>query len=58
MVGIESAKSVAYYTEHKEEKIVYDYREGKDLVPDGVDPDSQEKEDHIHLSDININEVY
>ncbi|MCR5591826.1 MAG: sialate O-acetylesterase [Lachnospiraceae bacterium] len=58
MVGIEAAKAAAYYTEHREEKIVYDYREGKDIVPDGVDPDSQEKEDHIHLSEININEVY
>ena len=58
MVGIEAAKAAAYYTEHREEKIVYDYREGKDIVPDGVEPDSQEKEDHIHLSEININEVY
>lgn len=58
MIGIESAKAVAYYTEHNVEKIIYDYREHKDIIPDGVDPDSQEKEDHIHFDDININELY
>nr|MCR5687192.1 sialate O-acetylesterase [Lachnospiraceae bacterium] len=58
LVGTESAKAAAYYTIHGEEKIVYDYREGEDLVPDGVEPDSQEKEDHLHLSEININESY
>lgn len=58
LVGIESAKSVAYYTEHNVEKIVYDYREGKYIVQDGVDEDSQEKEEIIHFSEIDINEEY
>ena len=58
MVGIEAADAVAYYTNHNVEKIVYDYRERKDIVPEGVDPDSQKKDDHIHLDEIDINEEY
>ncbi len=58
LVGIEAAKSVAYYTEHNVEKIVYDYREGKYIVPEGVEEDSQEKDEILNLSEININELY
>lgn len=58
LVGIEAAKSVAYYTEHNAEKIVYDYREGKYIVPEGVEEDSQEKDEILNLSEININELY
>lgn len=58
MVGIESAKSVAYYEQHGKEKIVYDYRNGVDIVPEGADPDSQPAEDHLHFSDFDINEKY
>lgn len=58
LIGIESAKSVAYYTEHNVEKIIYDYREGQYIIPDGVDEDSQEKDPRIPLSEININEEY
>lgn len=57
LVGMDAAASVAYYTEHSKEKIVYDYREGKYIIPDGIDPDSQEK-DHIDLGDLDINEKY
>lgn len=58
MVGIESAASVAYFTQHGEEKIVYDYREGEYIVPEGTDPDSQGPQEHLELSEMNINEVY
>ena len=58
MVGIESAKSVAYFTRHGEEKIVYDYREGEYIVPEGVDPDSQGPQEHLDLSEMNIDEEY
>ena len=58
MVGIDAARAVAYYTEHKEEMIVYDYREEKNIIPDGVDPDSQKLEENIHLTDLDINEAY
>ncbi len=58
MVGIEAAKAVAYYTEHNVEKIVYDYREKEYIIQDGVDENSQPKDDIIDLSGININEVY
>ncbi len=58
LVGIEAAKAVAYYTEHNVEKIVYDYREDKYIIQDGVDENSQPKDEIIDLSGININEVY
>ncbi len=58
MVGIEAAKSVAYYTKHGEEKIVYDYSNGKLIVPEGVDPDSQKMEEKIHFTDLDINKAY
>ncbi len=58
MVGIESAASVAYFTQHGEEKIVYDYREGEYIVPEGTAPDSQGPQEHLELSEMNINEVY
>ncbi|MBO4890033.1 MAG: hypothetical protein J5574_03475 [Lachnospiraceae bacterium] len=58
MVGIDAARAVAYYTEHKEEMIVYDYREEKNIIPDGVDPDSQKLEENIHITDLDINEAY
>ncbi len=58
MVGIESAASVAYFTQHGEEKIVYDYREGEYIVPEGTDPNSQGPQEHLELSEMNINEVY
>jgi len=58
MVGIEAAKAVAYYTEHNVEKIVYDYREKEYIIQEGVDENSQPKDEIIDLSGININEVY
>lgn len=58
MVGIDAARAVAYYTEHKEEMIVYDYREGKDIIPDGVEPGSQELEERIDITDLDINAAY
>ncbi|MCR5302885.1 MAG: hypothetical protein K6E49_10655 [Lachnospiraceae bacterium] len=58
LVGIEAAKSAAYYTQHGVEKIVYDYREGEYFVPDDVDSDSQPKEEPIDLSEVDINAQY
>ena len=58
LVGIEAAKSVAYYSKHNEEKIVYDYGTGKYIIPEGVEEDSQEIEDRIHFTDLDINAVY
>ncbi|MBO4266959.1 MAG: hypothetical protein J5910_07190 [Lachnospiraceae bacterium] len=58
MVGIDAARAVAYYTEHKEEMIVYDYREQKDIIPDGVEPGSQDLEKNIDLTDLDINQAY
>ncbi|MCR5672908.1 MAG: sialate O-acetylesterase [Lachnospiraceae bacterium] len=58
LVGIETARSVAYYMQNGVEKIVYDYRKGEYIIPAEVDPDSQEKEEPIDLSSINIDEVY
>lgn len=58
MVGIDAARAVAYYTEHKEEMIVYDYREGKNIIPDGVEEGSQELEENIDLTDLDINQAY
>ena len=58
LVGTEAAKAAAFYQKHGVEKIVYDYREGKYVIPDGVEEDSQEKDEPIPLADININERY
>ena len=58
MVGIEAAKAVAYYTKNNEEKIVYDYENGKLIVPEGVEEDSQKIEERIHFTDLDIDAVY
>ncbi len=58
MTGIESAKAVAYYTKHNEEMIVYDYRENDYIVPEGVESGSQDLEERIHFTDLDINEAY
>ncbi len=60
MTGQLAAQSVAYYTLNGKELIVYDYRpgEGEYIVPEGADPDKDEKEDKIDLSNTNINEKY
>ncbi len=58
MVGIESAKAVAYFSKNNKEKIVYDYSNGELIVPEGVDRDSQPVEERIHFTDLDINEAY
>ena len=58
MVGIETAKSAAFYEKHGVEKIVYDYREGKYIIPEGVEEGSQKLDDPIPLGEIDINAVY
>ena len=58
LVGLLSARSVAYFTEHGKEMAVYDYREGGYIIPEGVDEDSAYKEEPIELEDLNIDEEY
>lgn len=53
LVGIESAKSLAYYTMNGEEKIVFDYFNKEYIVPSAVAPDSQEWDKALDLSKIN-----
>lgn len=56
-VGAEAAKSVAYYTQNNAEKIVYDFKEGEYIVPNGVDKNSQTLEEPVHPSDVDINKL-
>ena len=56
-VGQEAAKSVAYYTQNNVEKIVYDFKEGEYIVPNGVDKNSQMLEESVHPSDVDINKL-
>ncbi len=58
MTGQRAAQSVAYYTNNGVEMIVYDYRTGDYIVPEGADPESDEKEEPVDLAGINIDEVY
>lgn len=58
MVGIESAKAVAYYTMHGEEMIVYDYREGKYIIPEGVDQATQDPEEPMDFENLDIESIY
>lgn len=53
MVGIESAKSLAYYTLNGKKKIVYDYNEKDYLIPDSVEEGSQDLDAPLDLSRIN-----
>ena len=57
-IGKEAARAVAYFTEHGVKKIVYDFKHDEWIVPKGVKEDSQEKEDPIHPSDVDINADY
>lgn len=56
--GIEAAKAVAYFTQNDVKKIVYDYRDGKWIVPKGVKENSQEKEELVYPSDLDINSMF
>lgn len=56
-VGTEAAKSVAYYTQNNAEKIVYDFKEGEYIVPNGVDKNSQTLEEPVYPSDVDINKL-
>lgn len=53
LVGIEAAKSIAYYTENGRKKIVYDYFEKENLVPDGIDEAAEIADEPLDLSKIN-----
>ena len=44
--------------QHGEEKIVYDYRTGEYIIPDGTKPDQKDWEEPIDLKAINIDEEY
>lgn len=56
-VGQEAAKSVAYYTQNNVEKIVYDFKEGEYIVPNGLDKNSQTLEEPVYPSDVDINKL-
>lgn len=56
-LGIEAAKSVAYYSLNGVEKIVYDFADETYIVPDGVDEKSQKKEAIVYPSDIDLNGI-
>lgn len=56
-VGIEAAKSVAYYTQNNVEKFVYDFKEGEYIVPNGVNKNSQTLEEPVYPSDVDINNL-
>lgn len=56
-VGTEAAKSVAYCTQNNVEKIVYDFKEGEYIVPNGVDKNSQTLEEPVYPSDVDINKL-
>lgn len=53
LVGIESAKSVAFYTLNGRKKIVYDYFEKENLVPDSVNESLETIDEPLDLSKIN-----
>ncbi len=57
-IGIEAAKSVAYYTENGVEKIVYDYKQGRWIAPKGINVESQEREDLVYPSELDINKMF
>ena len=57
-VGTEAAKSVAYYTLNNTKKIVYDYKTGEYIVPNGIDENSQDKDAQQYPSEIDINKLY
>ncbi len=58
MVGQRAAQAVAYYMQNGVEMTVYDYRTGDYIVPEGSDPNADDKEEPIDLSTINIDEAY
>ena len=57
-VGIEAAKAVAYYTENGVKKIVYDFKQGRYVVPRGVKENSQQKEELVYPSELDIDVLY
>ncbi len=57
-VGAEAAKSVAYYTENGVKKIVYDFKQGRYVVPRGVKEDSQKMEELVYPSELDIDRLY
>lgn len=57
-VGGEAAKSVAFFTENGVKKIVYDYKQGKYIVPKGIKEGSQDKDALVYPSELDINSLY
>ena len=57
-VGAEAAKSVAFFTENGVKKIVYDYKQGKYIVPKGIKEGSQDKDALVYPSELDINSLY
>ena len=52
LIGIETARSVAYYTLNRRERLDYNYKDGVTYIPDGFDYIGDEVVDPIDLSDI------
>lgn len=53
LIGIETAKSVAYYSLNKAERLDYNYKEDCTFIPDGFDYPEDSSVEPLDLSDIN-----
>lgn len=52
LLGIETARSAAYYTVEKKERIDYNYRDGETFIPDGFGYSGDEIAEPYDLSDL------
>lgn len=52
LIGIETARSVAYYTLNRKERVDYDYENGCTFIPNGFDYSGDEEAEPIDLSNI------
>lgn len=52
LIGIETAKSVAYYTINRQERLDYNYEDGCTFIPDGFDYSEDEEVEKIDLSNV------
>ena len=51
-IGIETAKSVAYYTNNRQERLDYNYEDDCTYIPDGFDYSEDEVVEPLDLSDL------
>ena len=52
LIGIETARSVAYYTLHREERVDYDYEHDEVFIPNGFDYSGDETVTPLDLSNV------